>query len=70
MPKKSSLQESRLSVAQWELVGQFNDGAFEYPDLNFEQVAEKILGAPFSNTPTDSAFKREAKKIFDRERQK
>jgi hypothetical protein len=68
MNKRSD--RARLSVAQWELVGQFNDGAFEYPELNFEQVVEKILGAPFSNTATDREFKGEAKKVFDREREK
>ena len=64
MSPKTPSRKSRLSVAQWELVGQFNDGAFEYPDLSFEQVAEKLLGAPFTNTPTDREFEREAKKIF------
>jgi hypothetical protein len=34
----------QLTVEQLEIVGQFNDLSFEYPDLSFDQVARKVLG--------------------------
>jgi hypothetical protein len=70
MKTKRSLISSRLSVAQLEIIGQFNDYAFDYPRLNFEEVAKKVLGAPFPNTASGRAFKREAKAVFDQERQR
>jgi hypothetical protein len=61
----------KLSNEQWEIVGQFNDISFEYPKLDFDQAAKKVLGAkPFPNTPTGRAFRREAKAVFDLERAK
>jgi len=56
-----------LTTEQWELVGQMNDAAFENPNLDFEQNAA-MLGARFSDTPEGGLFRREWKKIFDRER--
>jgi hypothetical protein len=59
----------KLSVAQIELVAQFSAHSFDNPNLSFEQVAKKVLGAqPFPNTPAGRQFKREAKAVFDRER--
>jgi hypothetical protein len=34
----------KLTTEQWEFIGQFNDLAFEYPTLTFDQVAKKVLG--------------------------
>ena len=69
MPTKTTYRKPRLSVEQPEIIGQFSDYSFDYPHLNFEQVAKKVLGAPFPNTASGRAFKRECKTIFDRERQ-
>lgn len=65
MPAKHPSRKPKLSVAQLEIVGQFSDYAFDYPNLNFDQVAKKVLGAPFPNTVSGRAFKREAKAVFD-----
>jgi hypothetical protein len=68
MKKPSS--EAKLTEAQWEIVGQFNDYSFENPDLTFDQVAKKELGArPFPATPAGHKFRAEAKAAFDRERE-
>jgi hypothetical protein len=69
MPTKRPSRKLRLPVAQLEIVGQFSDYAFDYPNLNFDQVAKKVLGAPFPTTVSGRAFKREAKAVFDQERQ-
>jgi hypothetical protein len=63
------LKRVRLSDQQTEIVGQFNDYAFENPRLTFEQVAKKELGRkPFPDTPQGRKFRSECKEIFDRER--
>jgi hypothetical protein len=64
MPRKPE-----LTAEQLELVGQFNDVAYEYPNLNFVKAAKKV-GAVFPNTPAGKEFKRQAKEVFDGERQK
>jgi hypothetical protein len=52
MPPKHPSRKPRLSVAQLEIVGQFSDYAFDYPNLNFEDSAKTGLGAAvFPNTP-------------------
>jgi hypothetical protein len=62
-------KSARLTVEQIELVGQFNDGAFENKELGFDAVAKKIIGSkPFANTPNGRKFKDECKKVFDLER--
>ena len=70
MPKCTA--KPRLSVEQLEIVGAFNDYAYEYPKLDFEAVARKVMGVrkPFPDTPTGRLLRRECKAIFDRERQK
>jgi hypothetical protein len=70
MTVKRSARNSPLSVAQLEIVAQFSDYAFDYPNPNFDQVAKKVLGAPFPNTASGRTFKREAKAVFDQERQR
>lgn len=69
MPAKHQSRKAKLSVAQLEIVGQFSDYAFDYPNLNFDQVAKKVLGSPYPHTASGRAFKREAKAVFDQERQ-
>jgi hypothetical protein len=66
---KKSKGRGRLSLGQIEIVGQFNDYAWENPKLTFEQVAEKALGSnPFPTTPNGRKFRTECKNAFDRER--
>ena len=68
MPAKHP-RGAKLSVAQLERIGQFNDYSFEYAALTFDEVAKKVLGSrPFRNTPTGRKFRSEAKAVFDRER--
>lgn len=62
------IKPGRLSAAQIEVAGQFNDYAFENPSLTFNEVVRKELGKPFPNTPNGRTFRNECKKIFDRER--
>jgi hypothetical protein len=66
MPRK--IKSTKLSAAQIEVVGQFNDYAFENRGLTFDQVVRKKLGRPFPNTPNGRKFRNECKKVFDRER--
>jgi hypothetical protein len=67
--KKTPKRRVNLSNAQIEIVGQFNDFAFENPRLNFEQTARKELGRnPFPRTASGRKFKAECKAIFDAER--
>jgi hypothetical protein len=67
MPKKP--KSARLTEAQIEIVGQFNDYSFENKKLGFDEVAEMVLGPkPFANTPNGQKFKAECKKVFNLER--
>jgi len=67
---KKSKGQSRLSFAQIEVVGQFNDYAWDNPKLNFEEVAKKALGSSvFPRTPNGRKFRTECKNVFDRERE-
>jgi hypothetical protein len=67
---KKSKGHARLSFAQIEVVGQFNDYAWENPKLTFEEVAQKALGSSaFPRTPNGRKFRTECKSVFDRERE-
>jgi hypothetical protein len=67
---KQSKGHARLSFAQIETVGQFNDYAWENPTLTFEEVAKKALGSnAFPKTPNGRKFRSECKNVFDRERE-
>jgi hypothetical protein len=67
MPTKP--KSAKLTVEQIELVGQFNDFAWENPKLTFDAVAKKVLGPnPFTKTPNGRKFRAECKKVFDLER--
>jgi hypothetical protein len=69
--KKPSKVHPRLTTAKIEIVGQFNDYAWENPNLTFDEVATKELGPiPFPNTPNGRLFRRECKEVFDLEREK
>jgi hypothetical protein len=69
MPARK-IKPVNLSVAQIEIVGQFNDFAWENPKLSFEATARKELGPKaFPKTPTGRKFKVECKAVFDAERQ-
>jgi len=66
---KKSKGHARLSFAQIEVVGQFNDYAWENPKLTFEEVAKKALGSNvFPKTLNGRKFRTECKNVFDRER--
>jgi hypothetical protein len=66
---KKSSKRPALTEAQIEIVGQFNDYAWENPKLNFEQTARKELGPKaFPNTPNGRKFRSECKAVFDAER--
>jgi hypothetical protein len=68
--KRTSKGRARLSSPQIEIVGQFNDYAWENSKLGFEEVARKVLGPnPFPKTPNGQKFRNECKEVFDRERQ-
>jgi hypothetical protein len=67
--KKPGKTHARLSSEESERVGQFNDYAFDNPNLTFEQVAENNLGPhPFPNTPSGKKVRVECKAVFDLER--
>jgi hypothetical protein len=67
--KRKSPKRPALTTAQIEIVGQFNDYAWENPKLSFEEVARKELGPKaFPNTPSGRKFRAECKAIFDCER--
>jgi hypothetical protein len=58
----------KLTAAQIEIVGEFNDRSLEKPRMTFGQVARKMLGLiPFSKTASGSRFEKECRKVFDRE---
>ena len=57
----------KLTWEQREFVGQMNDAAFDYPRLDFEEVAAK-LKIRFPATPQGKLFRKECRAIFDRER--
>jgi hypothetical protein len=62
------MKRIKLSAAQIEIAGHFNDYAFDDQGLTFEEVVRKELGKPFPNTPSGRRFRNKCKKIFDRER--
>jgi hypothetical protein len=71
MPAKQPAKKPQLTVEQIEVVGQFADYAFDYPILTFDEVARKVMRSrPFPKTQAGREFKRQAKEIFDQERQK
>jgi hypothetical protein len=66
-PKKR--KRVKLTEAQVEIVGQFNDYSHENAKLSFEQVARKEFGPGlFSSTPQGRLFEKECREVFDRER--
>jgi hypothetical protein len=68
--KRAAKKSPELTVEQIEILAQFADYAFDLPNLTFDEAARKVLGArPFPNTPAGRRFKREAKEVFDQERQ-
>jgi len=67
---RKSKGHARLSFAQIEVVGQFNDYAWENPKLTFEEVAKKALGSnSFPKTSNGRKFRSDCKNVFDRERE-
>ncbi len=69
--KTPAKRHARLSAEQIKRVGQFNDYAFDNPNLNFDEVARKELGSnPFPKTPNGRKFSSECRAVFDLERKK
>jgi hypothetical protein len=69
MATKAKPKSARLTEAQIEIVGQFNDYSFENKKLGFDEVAKKVLGPkPFPRTPNGKKFRAECKAAFDLER--
>jgi hypothetical protein len=67
---KKHKSHARLPFVQIEVVGQFNDYAWDNPKLTFEEVAKKALGSkPFPRTANSRKFRSECKNVFDRERE-
>ena len=68
-PKKPKKRRSvKLTEAQLEIVGPFNDYAFE-SNLTFERAARKALGLNlFPPTPQGRLFEKECREVFERER--
>jgi hypothetical protein len=67
MPKRKP-RSAELIADQIEIVGQFNDYAFE-SKLTFKQAVRKAFGPNlFPKTPRGRKFDQECKKIFERER--
>jgi hypothetical protein len=67
MPKQKKSASAKLTAAQIEIVGQFNDYSYENSKLSFKQVARKELGPnPFPCTPNGKKFEVECRKVFDR----
>jgi hypothetical protein len=64
MPRKAT-----LSVEQIEIVAQFADYSFDYPNLGFDAVAKKMLPRGFPATAVGREFKKQAEEVFDQERE-
>ena len=69
MSAKKPPKKTQLSVEQIEIVGQFSDYSFDFPKLDFKSVAKNCLPAGVAGNRTPS-FKREAKEVFERERER
>ena len=60
---KKSKGRARLSFAQIEVVGQFNDYAWDNPKMTFEEVAKKALGSnAISENPERSKIQKRMQK--------
>ena len=50
-------QSFELTFEQTEMLGKFGAASFDYPKLNFEEVARKLLGPkPFKATKKGKQF--------------
>jgi hypothetical protein len=66
-----NIRTEELTEAQAEIVGQFNEDAFENPGKTFEEVVRKEFGPDlFPPTPQGRLFETDCHEIFDREREK
>jgi hypothetical protein len=64
---KTNVPAPNLDFEQIEMLANFADYAADFPDLSFEQVAEK-LGVDFTKAKNGSAWEKECREVFDRER--
>jgi hypothetical protein len=70
MLKKKKSTSAKLTAAQVEIVGQFNDYSFENQRMTFKEVVRKEFGPSlFSRTTNGRKFEKECRKVFDRERE-
>jgi hypothetical protein len=67
MPIEPKLKPSNLDFEQIEMLANFSDCAFDYPDLSFEETATK-LGVDFRKAKNGKAWEAECRDVFDRER--
>jgi hypothetical protein len=57
-----------LDFEQIEILANFSDYAFDYPDLSFEEIAKK-LGVDFIKAKNGKTWEAECREVFGRERQ-
>jgi hypothetical protein len=70
MAKPKKRRNVKLTEAQLEIVGQFNDYSYENPNLTFEEVVKKeFRGKLFPPTQQGRQFEKECREVFDRERE-
>jgi len=66
---KKSKGQARLSFAQIEVVGQFNDYAWENPKLTLNRLQKSARIESISENPERSQIQNRMQNVFDRERQ-
>jgi hypothetical protein len=56
-----------LNFGQIEMLANFSDYAFDYPNVPFEEIAKK-LGVDFSKAKNGKLWEKECREVFERER--
>jgi len=59
------MKRPALTFPQLELAICVYDEACDYPKENFEQIAKRVVPRGFGKSKSSTAFKREARKMFD-----
>jgi hypothetical protein len=67
--KRTRTSAAKLTPEQAEVAAQFADYAFDYPGLSFDEVARKVLPKGFGTGQAGQRFRKEAKEVFERERE-
>jgi hypothetical protein len=58
---------AELSEEQLEIIGQFNDLAYEHPNRSFYELMQRVC-MKFADGPSFNVFVAACREIFDRER--